>query len=412
MNNPFTMAKKQLYEAAELIAISPGTLRQLETNQRELEVHFPVQMDHGDVQVFTGFRVQHTLVRGPGKGGIRFHPEETKDVVKALAMWMSWKTALLDLPLGGAKGGVICDPDKLSEGELERVSRGYMRAIHDVVGPTKDVPAPDVGTTPQIMAWMADEYAKLTGEAAPGVITGKPVDAGGSEGRGNATATGGWVTVREAAKHLGLNLSDARVAIQGFGNAGSHAASIGMEKFGAKIVAVSDSRGAVMNKDGLDIDAVMTQKQETGGVSDSPGTETLAPDELVGLDVDILIPAALEGAIHKDNASDVKAKIIAEFANGPTTLEADKILELAGVHVIPDFLANAGGVTVSYFEMVQNAKNTRWTEDEVLEKLDAKMTKAYQDTLEESKKIGVSMRKAAGALAIERVAKAIEGNAA
>ncbi len=406
--NPFAAAQAQLDEAAKIIKLDPAVHAMLREPMRELHVTIPVKMDDGTVKVFKGFRVQYNDAKGPTKGGIRFHPDETIDTVRALAAWMTWKTAMVDLPYGGAKGGVICNPKEMSKGELERLSRGYIRAIGRFIGPEKDIPAPDVYTDPQIMAWMMDEYSKIVGYNAPGVITGKPIPLGGSAGRGDATARGGMYTVREASKVLGLDLKKATVAIQGYGNAGYYAAKLVKEMFGSKIVAVSDSKGGIYNPDGLDPEEVNNHKKKTGSVVNFPKTKPISNEEILELDVDILFPAALENQITGKNAHNIKAKICAELANGPTTPDADEILYKKGVFVIPDFLCNAGGVTVSYFEWVQNLYGYYWTEEEVHEKLDKKMTKAFYDTLETSKKYKVHNRIAAYIVAIERVAEAMK----
>jgi len=379
----------------------------LKTPMRELHVSLPVRMDDGSMKVFQGFRVQYNDARGPAKGGIRFHPDETIDTVRALASWMTWKCALLDLPLGGGKGGIICNPKEMSAGELERLSRAYMRAVFQFIGPERDVPAPDVYTTPQIMAWMMDEYSMISGKPQFGVITGKPLAIGGSPGRGDATARGGMYTIREAAKTLGINLSKAKVAVQGYGNAGYHAARLCSELFGSTIVAVCDSKGGVCCTTGVDPAAAYTCKNQTGSVCNLPGMETISNEELLELDVDILIPAAIENIITDKNAGKIKAKIVAELANGPTTPEADDILYKNGVHVIPDFLCNAGGVTVSYFEMVQNFYMYTWEEAEVRERLDKKMTAAYHSVLNTSQEYKINMRQAAYVRAVERVVEAM-----
>lgn len=406
--NPFEMAQEQLYECAKILNLEDDVVEMLENPMQEVHVSVPVKMDDGTTKSFPGFRVLYNNALGPGKGGIRFHPEETVHTVKALAAWMTWKTALLDLPLGGGKGGIICNPKELSEGELERLSRSYIDRVWKFIGPDVDVPAPDVYTTPQIMAWMMDEYSKLCGKNQFGVLTGKPLNVGGSDGRGDATAMGGMYTIREAAKELGLDLAQAKIAIQGFGNAGSFAATLAERLFGATVVAVSDSKGGVYNPDGLNLDEVIKHKAETRSVINAPNTETITNDQVLELDVDIIIAAALENAITKENAGNVKAKILAELANGPTTPEADEILYKNGIHVIPDFLCNAGGVTVSYFEMVQNMYMYYWTAEEVYERLDRKMTKAYHEVLYASKNHNVNMRMGAYAVAVTRVVDAMK----
>jgi len=405
--NPFAIAQQQFDEAADLLGLEPAMRAFLRVPMRELHVSLPVKMDDGSVKVFQGFRVQYNDSRGPTKGGIRFHPDETIDTVRALAAWMTWKCSVVDIPLGGGKGGVICNPKEMSATELERLSRAYVEAVGRILGPEKDVPAPDVYTTPQIMAWMMDEYSKLIGHNAFGVITGKPLALGGSAGRGDATARGGWYCVREAAKELGIDLAKATVAIQGYGNAGSFAAILGKELFGARIVAISDTRGGILSPKGIDPRAALEHKNRTGSVAGLPGTQSLTNEEILELDVDILWPSAIENVITGQNAGRVKAKIVAEAANGPTTPEADKILYMKGVHVIPDFLCNAGGVTVSYFEMVQNFNHYYWPEKQVHEMLDVKMTDAYHAVLTTSKRHNAHMRLAAYAVAVQRVAEAV-----
>lgn len=363
-------------------------------------------MDSGRTKIFTGFRVQYNDARGPFKGGIRFHPEETIDTVRALAAWMTWKTALVDIPLGGGKGGVICDPKSLSPGELERVSRGYIREIAHLIGPSMDIPAPDVYTTPEIMAWMTDEYETMLGHHAPGTITGKPLFLGGSAGRGDATARGGMVTIREAARELGLNLSQATAAIQGYGNAGMHAHRLLVELFGVRVVAVSDSRSGILNRAGLDPQAVAHFKAEHGTLNGFPGAEPISNEALIELEVDLLLPSAIENVITEKNAGQIKAKIVAELANGPTTPEADAILHEKGVFIIPDFLCNAGGVTVSYFEQVQNASLDQWSLDVIHQKLDDRMTAAFRAFYEMRTRTKVHSRLAAYLVAVDRVAEA------
>lgn len=405
--NPFTTAQGQLDRVADLLQLEPAMHELLRWPLRELRVRLPVQMDDGSIQVFEGFRVQHNDARGPTKGGIRFHPAETVDTVRALAMWMTWKCALMDIPLGGAKGGVICNPKAMSEGELERLCRAYIREIAQIIGPDRDVSAPDVYTTPQMMAWMMDEYCKLSGKSDWGVITGKPLEVGGSPGRVDATARGGWYTVREAAEELGINLSKTTIAVQGYGNAGSYAAILGQELFGCNIIAVSDTQGGIINEAGLDTKAVLQYKAQTGSVVGFPGADGIDNGELLELDVDVLWPAALENVITGENAAQIKAKIIAEAANGPTTPEADPILYDNGIHVIPDFLCNAGGVTVSYFEMVQNASRDQWTEEYIHQRLDKKMTEAYHTVREVACGHNLDMRIAAYIVAVQRVADAV-----
>lgn len=403
--NPFAISQQQLDEAAKILGLDASVHALLREPMRELTVSIPVRMDNGQVKVFKGFRVQYNDARGPSKGGIRFHPEETLDTVRALAAWMTWKTAVVDIPLGGAKGGVICNPKELSIGELERLSRGYMRHVGRWLGLHRDCPAPDVYTTPQIMAWMMDEYFWMQGQHEPGVITGKPVNVFGSLGRNDATARGGVYTVRETAKMIGVNPETASYAIQGFGNAGQYAATLMKEILkSGNLLAVSDSKGGVYSKSGIDPQEVVKFKMETGSVVGFPGTTPITSDKLLELEVDILFPSALEHVITAQNAGQIKAKIVAELANGPTTPEADEILFKNNVFVIPDFLCNAGGVTVSYFEMVQNSYNHYWPLNEVYTKLDEKMTKAFHDVYGMSKKCNVHMRSAAYLVAVQRVA--------
>jgi len=406
--NPFEIAQRQLDEAAKVLQLDPGIHALLREPMRELHVTFPVRMDDGSVKAFKGFRVQYNDARGPAKGGIRYHPEETIDTVRALAAWMTWKCALVDIPLGGGKGGVICNPKEMSQAELERLSRAYIRQVGVILGPKRDVPAPDVYTNPQIMAWMMDEYSALQGEYEPGVITGKPIPLGGSEGRGDATARGGMYCVREAGKVLGIDLKGATTAIQGYGNAGYFAHLLGQELLGLKVIAVSDSKGGILNPKGLDPKAVQTHKDETRSVINFPGAKNITNEELLELDVSVLVPAALENQITAENAGNVKAKISAELANGPTTPEADEILYRNGVYVIPDFLCNAGGVTVSYFEGVQNAYNYYWDLEEVHEKLDRKITAAFHAVHDMAQNKEVHNRLAAYLVAVERVAEAIK----
>ena len=407
-SNPFEIAQRQLDEAAVLLELDPALHEFLRWPMRELHVTLPVKMDDGTTKIFHGFRVQYNDARGPTKGGIRFHPAETIDTVRALAAWMTWKTAVVDIPLGGAKGGIICNPKELSTGELERLSRAYIRQVGRILGLEKDVPAPDVYTTPQIMAWMADEYSFLKGYNEFGMITGKPLALGGSAGRGDATARGGIFCVREAAKVLGLDLKGATAAIQGYGNAGTFAHKLGSEMLGLKVVAVSDSRGGIYNPAGLDYQAVMAHKQGTGSVVGFPKAQIISNEELLELDVTVLFPSALENVITERNAGRIQARISAELANGPTTPEADVVLHRAGVYVIPDFLCNAGGVTVSYFEMVQNAYGYYWDEELVHERLDKKMTAAFHAVHQAAEEHRVHNRLAAYLVAVSRVAEAVQ----
>ncbi len=404
--NPFAIAQKQLGQAAEIMGLDEATHELLRWPLREFHVTLPVKMDDGTTKIFHGFRIQYNDSRGPTKGGIRYHPEETVNTVRALAAWMTWKCAVVDIPLGGGKGGIICNPKEMSAGELERLSRAYIRQVGKIIGEEIDVPAPDVYTTPQIMAWMMDEYSFMRGYNVPGVITGKPIPLGGSQGRGDATARGGMYCIREAGKTLGLNLKGALAAVQGYGNAGQFAHSLGQELLGLKVVAVSDSKGGIYNADGLDAEAVIAHKQKTGSVVNFPGAKNITNAELLELDVVVLIPAAMENQITAANAGNVKAKIVAELANGPTTPEADDILFKNGVYLIPDFLCNAGGVTVSYFEQVQNAYDYYWDIETVYERLDKKMTAAFHAVHEAAQDHKVNNRMGAYVVAVGRVAEA------
>ncbi|MEM7344069.1 MAG: Glu/Leu/Phe/Val dehydrogenase, partial [Chloroflexota bacterium] len=354
-NNPFTIAQRQFDEAAAILGLDPATHALLREPMHELIVTFPIRMDDGSTRVFKGYRVQYNGARGACKGGLRWHPDETIDTVRALAAWMTWKTAVVDIPLGGAKGGVTCNPKELSATEQERLARGYIRSVWKLLGEDQDIPAPDVYTNPQIMAWMMDEYSALRGHFVPGMITGKPLSLGGSAGRNDAAARGGIYTVREAAQRLDIQLQGATAAIQGYGNVGQFAHQLAIELLGLKVVAISDSNGAVYNEAGIDFESAKAHKRTTGSVVGLPEATTLTNSALLELDVTILFPAALENVITVENADQIKAKIVAELANGPTTPEADAILHDKGIYIIPDFLCNAGGVTVSYFEQVQNA---------------------------------------------------------
>lgn len=404
MNNPFETAMEQLDRAARIIDLDSNIHKILQHPDRVVTVSIPVKMDDGSFRVFTGYRSQYNNALGPYKGGIRYHQGVTLDEMKALSFWMTIKCATVNIPLGGGKGGVVVNPKELSEREIKRLSRGYIQKIWRNIGSDKDIPAPDVYTTPQIMAWMRDEYEKLVGHSDPGVITGKPIEEGGSEGRSYATAQGGVHCTIELAKKLGLTPSSATVAIQGFGNAGSFMANI-LSGLGYKIVAVSDSRGAIVSESGLDIEAVEAFKKETGSVTNFFDTKQISNEELLELNVDILVPAALEHVITKENAPRVQAKAIVELANGPTTPEADEVLKEKGVIVVPDVLANAGGVTVSCFEWQQNVKGAHWSEEEVLQKLEKIMVDAFDDVWETKEKYDVNMRTAAFVRAVERIAE-------
>jgi glutamate dehydrogenase (NAD(P)+) len=403
--NPWHVAQRQFDIAADKLNLDPGLRQVLREPRRELHVHFPVKMDDGTVRVFSGYRVQHNLSRGPAKGGIRYHQDVSIDEVKALAMWMTWKCAVVGIPFGGGKGGVVVDPKKLSRREIENLTRRFATEIEVLIGPERDIPAPDVNTNAQTMSWIMDTYSMHVGYTVPGVVTGKPISLGGSEGRNEATARGTVYCVVEAARHLGTDLKKATVVVQGFGNAGSIAAQL-MEKEGSKVLAVSDSSGGIHKQDGLDINRVVAWKAEHGTVVGFPGAKAVTNAELLEIPCDVLIPAALENQITGENAGRIKAKIIAEAANGPTTPEADDILFRNGVFLIPDILCNAGGVTVSYFEWVQDLNRDHWSEQIVNEKLHEIMTKAFSETVTIADREQVHMRLAAYLLAVQRVADA------
>jgi glutamate dehydrogenase (NAD(P)+) len=406
--NPFEVALKQLDEAAKLIKLDKGLHQVLANPKRVLTVSLPVKMDNGEIRVFTGYRSQHNDARGPYKGGIRYHPQVSIDEVKALSMWMTWKCAVADIPYGGGKGGIICNPKQMSDGELERLTRRYAYAIADIIGPHTDIPAPDVYTGGKEMAWIMDTYSALKGNfVQPEVITGKPIAIGGSLGRNEATGRGLSFTVREAAKKLKINMKNATVAVQGFGNAGQFASQL-VEEQGATVIAASDSKGGVFNKTGMSIAALRKHKEKTGSVVGFSGAKSVSNEELLETDCTILIPAALENQITGKNASKVKAKIVAEAANGPTTPDADDVLFKNKILVIPDILANGGGVTVSYFEWLQNLRREYWTEAEVNERLDKNITKSFLDTYDTSEKYSVNMRKASTVLAVNRVVEAVQ----
>jgi glutamate dehydrogenase (NAD(P)+) len=398
-------ALAQFDAAADRLGLDPGLRAVLRAPKRELIVNFPVEMDDGRIEVFTGYRVQHNLARGPAKGGIRYHPSVDLDEVRALAMWMTWKCAVVRLPYGGAKGGVVCDPKRMSQRELERLTRRYATEISPLIGPDSDIPAPDVNTGPQTMAWIMDTYSMHHGYSIPAVVTGKPLSIGGSEGRHDATGRGVMYCAREALRLLGIPLRGARVAIQGFGNVAEHAARL-LHAEGARIVAVSDSRGGAFAPEGLNPAEVARYKQETGTVVGAPRTRPISNAELLELECEVLIPAALESVITEENAPRVRARIVAEGANGPTTPEADRILHERGVLVVPDILCNAGGVTVSYFEWVQDRDAFFWTPEEVHARLERAMVMAFRDVLRVREQHGVDMRLAAQMLAVSRVAEA------
>ncbi len=403
--NPFHIASKQFDTAAEILHLDSGMRDVLRTPKRQLTVSIPTLMDDGQVKVFEGYRVQHNVARGPAKGGIRYHPSVTLDEVKALAAWMTWKTAVVNVPYGGGKGGVICDPKKMSQKELENMTRRYASELSIIIGPDRDIPAPDVYTNAQTMAWIMDTYSMIQGHSCLAVVTGKPIELGGSRGRNEATARGCLFTIREVCKLKGIPLSGATVVVQGYGNAGYIAANL-LAEDGAKIIAVSDSRGGILNKSGLDPKKVLAHKQKTGSVVGYPECEAISNEAILELECDILVPAALENQLTMDNAASVKAKIVAEAANGPTTPGADEILHDKGVYVIPDILANAGGVTVSYFEWVQDLQGFFWDEDEVNRQMEKIMIKAFHEVAGSAEKHKVPNRAAAYVLAVGRVAEA------
>ncbi|HEV3153266.1 MAG TPA: Glu/Leu/Phe/Val dehydrogenase [Candidatus Baltobacteraceae bacterium] len=403
--NVWEMAQEQLDDVARLIGLNESIHGFLREPKRILEVAVPVRMDNGVFRMFKGYRVQHNISRGPSKGGIRFHPDVSLDEVKALAMWMTWKCALVNIPFGGGKGGVICDPKNMSLQELENLTRRFTTEISIIIGPEKDIPAPDVYTTPQIMAWIMDTFSMQHGYSIPGVVTGKPVAIGGSLGRDKATARGCLYVVDEALETLGIRIEDATVAIQGFGNAGLHCADL-MAKTGYRVIAVSDSRGGVVNMRGLDVGGVIAHKNETGSVVGFTGGDRISNRDLLELECTVLVPAALEKVITEENAPRIAAKVVAEAANGPTMPQADRILFDRGIMVLPDILANAGGVTVSYFEWVQDLQENFWEEDEINERLQRKMVRAFRETHEQSKRHGIDMRQGAYAVAVSRVAEA------
>lgn len=402
----FDVAVQQYRQAAAYLDLDPGIEELLATCSRETTVRFPVRMDDGSTRVFEGYRVQHSSALGPTKGGLRFHQDVSLAEVKALAMWMTWKTSVAGLPYGGAKGGVICDPKTLSKGELERVSRRFGRAIAPVIGPWVDVPAPDVNTNPQTMAWILSAYESVSATHSPAVITGKPIELGGSEGRAEATGRGVMFCTVEACRARQIPIEGARLVVQGYGNAGSVSAYLLQER-GAKLVAASDTRGAVYNPDGIDARELLAHKCATGSVVGYPGTRQIDESELLHLPCEILIPAALEGVLTANTAAGVQARVVVEAANGPTAPEADTILEEKGVLVIPDILANSGGVIVSYFEWVQNLQGEMWAEAEVNRRLESQITTAFQDVLRISTERKVSTRVAAYIKAISRVARAV-----
>lgn len=405
--NPFEVALTQLEEASKILNLEKGMLEILSNPKRILTVSIPTRMDDGSIKVFTGYRSQHNDARGPHKGGIRYHPDVTLDEVKALSMWMTWKCAIANIPYGGGKGGIICNPKQMSENELERMTRRFAYLIADIIGPYRDIPAPDVYTGGKEMAWIMDTYSALKGNyVQPEVITGKPIAIGGSLGRNEATGRGLAYTVREAAKKMEIDMKQATFVVQGFGNAGQFSSKL-VEEQGAKMIAASDSQGSIIKTDGISVDALMKFKRETGSIVGFEDAKSITNDELLETECTILIPAALENQITKNNADKIKTQIIAEAANGPTTPEADEILFKKDILVIPDVLANGGGVTVSYFEWLQNLRRDYWTEEEVNKRLDINITKSFYDVYDTHTKYKVDMRKAATLLAVKRVVEAI-----
>jgi glutamate dehydrogenase len=405
--NPFEICQLQIEKACDQLGLEPTVYEILKQPQKVMEVSFPVRMDDGTVKVFTAWRVQHNNAIGPAKGGIRFHPESTCDETKALAMWMTFKCSVVGVPYGGGKGAVKCDPTKMSQSEIEAVARGYIRAIGDFIGPLKDIPAPDINTNPQVMAWMIDEYSILQGVNTFGVITGKPLEIGGSQGRKEATGKGCSIIVREAAKKIGLDLKNATFAVNGFGNVGSYSA-ICVQELGAKMIACNDVYGGAYNPDGMDAKEVLKWVTKTGSVKGFPGSKSVETNaELFALPVDIIIPAAKENIITAEIAPSIKAKILAEAANGPTTPEADEILKKKDILVVPDVLVSSGGVTVSYFEWVQNLQNYYWTAEEVTSRLEQSMVKAFEELYAMHQEKKVSMREAAFLVAVKKVADAM-----
>jgi glutamate dehydrogenase (NAD(P)+) len=403
--NPYDIAKSQLRKVARTFAIDPNLVNVLEKCKKAVAVSIPVSMDDGSTRVFDGYRVTHNIARGPSKGGIRYHPDVTLDEVRALAMWMTWKCALMGIPFGGAKGGVVCNPKQMSERELQRMTRRYTSEIINEIGPEKDIPAPDVGTDGRVMAWIFDTYSMNKGHSVLGVVTGKPLTIGGSLGREEATARGSLYCIREAIRKRSLSVQGLRVAVQGFGNVGSHLARL-LAADGATVVAISDSTTGLYNANGIDVQAAIAHKQESGSLAGFKGADAITNEELLVVDCDVLAPCALEQVITEENADQVKAQIVCEGANGPTTPAGDDILEAKGVLMLPDVLANAGGVVVSYFEWVQGLQEYFWKEAEVNAKLNDIVTRAFNETWAAQEAKAISMRDAAYGLAVTRVAEA------
>ena len=404
--NPHKVALQQFDEAADFLDLEADLRENLRVPERWLTVNFPVKMDDGSIKMFMGHRVQHNTTRGPAKGGIRYHPNVTLDEVKALATWMTWKCAIVGIPFGGGKGGVTCNPKEMSMNELERLTRRFTSEISLIIGPERDIPAPDVYTNSQTMAWIMDTYSMTKGYCAPGIVTGKPLSIGGSLGRNEATGRGCVYSIIEACKHLGIDMNGSRVVIQGYGNAGSVVGKL-IQEYGARIIAVSDTRGGIYCESGFDAQKVLEHKEKTGSVAGFEGTDSITNDELMALECEILVPAALENVLTRGNAGKVKTRVIAEAANGPTTPEADKVLFDNGVFVIPDIYSNAGGVTVSYFEWVQNIQQLFWTEKDVNMRLKNIMTEAFQQLIRLVDQHKIPMRLAAYALGVGRVAEAL-----
>jgi glutamate dehydrogenase (NAD(P)+) len=406
--NPWQAAMQVFDNAADILQLEDGVRNRAKFPERELTVNFPAKLRDGRIRIFTGYRVQHNTARGPSKGGIRYHPNVTLDEVRALASWMTWKCAVVGIPFGGAKGGVICNPKEMDIHELESMTRRFASELVNFIGPERDIPAPDVYTNAQTMAWIMDTYSMHKGYSVPGVVTGKPLSIGGSKGRNEATGRGCVYVIAEAAKHLKLNLNGAAIVVQGFGNAGSIAARLLAAEHGAKVIAVNDSTGAIYNKNGLDMPALLAHKEKTGKVRSFPGSTDISEEDLLAMPCDVLVPAALENAITARNAVKVNTRIVAEAANGPTTPEADKILFEKGVMVLPDILANAGGVTVSYFEWVQDNYSFFWKERDINENLREVMVNSFSEVLQTAQKHQVDMRRAAYLVAVSRVAEAIK----
>ncbi len=407
-NNPYEIARKQVDIAGKYLDLNPGILEMLKYTKRELEVHFPVKMDNGSIEIFTGYRVVHNPARGPAKGGIRYHPDVNLDEVRALSMWMTWKSAVVNIPFGGAKGGVCCNPKEMSLREIENLTRRFTWEIAPYIGPESDIPAPDVYTNPQVMAWIMDTYSILKGYSVPGVVTGKPVELGGSLGRLEATGKGVFIAAREAAQRIGLPLEGARVVIQGAGNVGGIAARH-FSRAGSRVIAISDSKGGIYHSSGLDVEKALDCKDRSQCfLTRELEVEDIRKEELLELECDILVPAALENQITEKNAPRLQCRIIAEGANGPTTPSADDILFDRGILVVPDILANAGGVTVSYFEWVQNLQELFWSEEDVSNRLQKILTRAFAETDQIARQKKVHMRTAAYILGVQRVAKAME----